>query len=377
MTLSSPSSLARIVSLVLALVAIGVPAARAADPAPPAHNVVLITTDGLRWEEVFRGAEEILLSREYGGVADTNALRKSFWRPTAEERRAALFPFLWGTVAHHGQLWGNRDRGSDVRLANSIHVSYPGYNEFLTGYPDPAITNNSPTLNANTNVLEWLHSRPGFRDRVAATVNWGLLPWILNGPRAAFPIWSGFDVPEGTRRLPVPGLPEDLLAPARIVWPDVLSDTFAGFAARHALRTLHPRVLYVSLGETDDWAHEGRYDRHLRAAHEFDRFLAGLWDLVQSLPDYRDRTAFLIAVDHGRGPAPLAWKDHNRALPNSAYIWFAALGPGIAPLGERANTAPVRQAQIAATVAALVGEDFRAACPNAAPPIRELLQPPP
>src|SRR5436190_13013014 len=65
------------------------------------ENVFLVTADGLRWQEVFTGAEEILMSKEYGNVgdSDTNALRAQFWRPTAEARREALFPFLWGTVA--------------------------------------------------------------------------------------------------------------------------------------------------------------------------------------------------------------------------------------------------------------------------------------
>lgn len=344
------------------------------DPPPRTRHIVLITTDGLPWTEVFRGAEEILINKEYGNVGDTNALREDFWRDTPEKRRAALFPFLWGTVARQGQLWGHRDLGSEVRLGNGFNVSYPGYNECLTGFPDPAITNNNRVLNANTNVFEWLNSRPGFTGRVAAAVNWDILPWILNAPRAGFPVWSGFDVPAGTRRLPVPDHLTELVDSGRTIWSGVLLDTFVGYAARHAVRTLHPRALYVSFGETDDWAHEARYERHLRAAHEFDRFLAGLWTLVQSLPEYRDQTTFLITVDHGRGPAPIAWKDHGRAIADSAYTWFAALGPDTPPLGERRNTPLIRHAQIAATVAAFVGEDFPAACPQAAPPIRDLMR---
>ena len=337
---------------------------------PKSENVILVTTDGLRWEEVFQGAEEALISREFGNVGDTNALRKDFWRPTPEERRKALFPFLWGTVAHQGQLWGNREQKSDVRVSNGRNFSYPGYSEFLTGIADPAIDSNDKKLNLNTNVFEWLDGRPGFRGRVAATVNWDVLPWILNGPRAKFPIWSGFDVPEGTTRLVVPPVLDELVGPGRTIWSGVLLDTFVGFAARHAIRSLGPRALYVSYGETDDWAHEARYERYLRSAHEFDRFLAGLWDLVQSLPEYRNKTSLLVTTDHGRGPAPLAWKDHGQQIQASAYIWMAALGPDIPPAGERRNTPPIRQAQVAATVASLVGEDFRASSPRAAEAIR-------
>lgn len=343
--------------------------ARAQDTAT---HVFLITTDGLRWNEVFRGADEPLLSKEFGGISDTNALRKEFWRDTPEARREALFPFLWGTVAKQGQLWGNRDRGSNARVSNSHSFSYPGYNEFLTGIADPRIDSNDKRLNPNTNVFEWLNTQPRFKGHVMAAINWDVLPWILNCPRSRIPVWSGFDVPEGTIRMKVPAPLTEMVERGRTIWSGVLLDTFVGYAARHAVRKFKPRAMYISYGETDDWAHEGRYERYLRSAHEFDRFLSDLWQLCQSLPEYRGKTAFLITVDHGRGPAPVAWKNHGREIVDSAYIWFGALGPGIAPLGERSNTPLVTQAQVASTVAALVGRDFQAASPAAAPRIEGL-----
>lgn len=340
---------------------------------PKTRNVFLITTDGLRWQEVFQGAEEILLSKEWGGISDTNAARALWWRPTAEERRAVLFPFLWGTVAKQGQLFGNRAAGSEVRVTNGRNFSYPGYSEFLTGHPDPAIDSNDKVLNANTNVFEWLAAKPAFRGRVAAVVNWDALPWILNAPRAGFPVWSGFEVPPGTQRLDVPIWLTEAVDHGRTVWNGVLLDTFVRSAALHALETIKPRALYISYGETDDWAHEGHYERYLRAAHNFDRFLGELWSRCQSLPEYRDQTTFVITVDHGRGPAPVAWKSHGREMPDSAYMWLAAIGPDTAPLGERKQVPLVKQAQTAATVAAMVGEDFQSAFPGNAPPVTDVL----
>jgi hypothetical protein len=337
------------------------------------QNIFLLTADGLRWQEVFRGVEEMPLTKEFGNYGNSNTIRTNFWRETPEARREALFPFLWGTVAKQGQLWGNRDKGSEVRVSNGHNFSYPGYNEFLTGYADPKIDSNDKNLNANTNVFEWLNTKPGFHGHVAAAVNWDVLPWILNAPRAGFPVWSGFDVPEGTRRLSVPDTLTELAERGRTVWSGVLLDTFVGYAAKHAVRSLKPRALYVSFGETDDWAHEGNYERYLRAAHEFDRFLGELWSLTQSLPEYRGTTTFLIAVDHGRGQAPVAWQKHGKEIPDSAYLWFGLLGPDVGALGERSHTAPVKQAQIAATVAAIVGEDFHAAFPRSALPIAELV----
>jgi hypothetical protein len=334
-------------------------------------NVFLLTADGVRWQEVFRGAEDMPLTKEFGNVGSSNEIRKLFWRETPVARREALMPFLWGTVAKEGQLWGNRDKGSEARVTNGRNFSYPGYNEFLTGVADPRIDSNDKVLNANTNVFEWLALQPGFRGRVAAAVNWDVLPWILNAPRAGFPVWSGFEVPTGTERLPAPSALTEIVEHGRTVWPGVLLDTFVAYAAKHAVRTLTPRAFYVSFGETDDWAHEGHYERYLKAAFEFDRFVGELWALVQSLPEYRGTTTFLIATDHGRGPAPVAWRNHGQEIVESSYIWVGVLGPDTPALGERSGTPLLQQAQIAATVAAAVGLDFPSAIPRAAPPVRE------
>ena len=134
------------------------------------RNLLFVTTDGLRWQEVFRGAEEQLIGKANGGVPETAVpvLREQFWADTPEERRARLLPFLWSEVAQHGQLFGNRDAGSEAGVTNGKNFSYPGYSEFLTGHADERIKSNKPIPNPNVNVLEWLQGRPGFAGKVAA-----------------------------------------------------------------------------------------------------------------------------------------------------------------------------------------------------------------
>src|SRR5690606_30023161 len=71
------------------------------------HNVVLITLDGLRWQELFGGADESLMNSEFGGIKGEAALRKRFWRDTPEERREALMPFFWNVIAREGIVYGD------------------------------------------------------------------------------------------------------------------------------------------------------------------------------------------------------------------------------------------------------------------------------
>jgi len=339
-----------------------------AAPTPPrTANVVLVTTDGLRWQEVFTGAEERLIAKE-SGVEEPDLLRRAFWRETPEARREALLPFLWTVVAREGQLYGNADRGSWARVTNGHNFSYPGYNELLTGAPDPSIDSNDKRANPNVTVLEWLNGRPDYRGRVAAFCSWDVFPFIINRERSGVLVNAGWDpVPErGRSDL---AMLNRLLADTTPVAGGVRHDSFTFAAALEHLRAERPRVMYLGLGETDDWAHAGRYDRYLEAAHRFDRFVGQLWQELQLTEGYRGRTSLVITTDHGRGTGPEDWKSHGAKIPASQNIWIAVLGPDTPASGERTNVAPVTQAQVAPTLAALLGEGYRAPAPGAAAPI--------
>jgi hypothetical protein len=150
-------------------------------------------------------------------------------------------------------------------------------------------------------------------------------------------------------------------------------DSFLYAVLADHLKAHHPRVLFVGFGDTDNWAHSGRYDALLDTAHNVDLFISRLWQQMQAIPAYRNQTTFIITTDHGRGGGLVEWKEHGVKEQGSGNIWIAVMGPDTAPLGERRDVATVTQAQIAATVAAFVGQDYRTAKPAAAPPLTPLL----
>ena len=210
-----PHSL-RYSSLLIVLHAFVVPArSDEARPRPTTRNVVLVTTDGLRWQEVFRGADDSLLNKKDGGVADPDALRRAFWRETPEARREALLPFLWTTVARQGQIFGNRDKKSLADVTNGKNFSYPGYNELFTGSPDPRIDSNAKRPNPNVSVLEWLNRKPAFRGEVAAVASWDLFPFILNVERSGLTVNAGWMPFGGTSPDGEPGPPQPPHEPFR------------------------------------------------------------------------------------------------------------------------------------------------------------------
>src|SRR2546423_10575078 len=75
---------------------------QAAEPAND-RNVAIVTMDGLRWQEVFGGAQEKLMDDRAGGVRDLDGLRKRYWRDTPEARREAVLPFFLSSRVEQGQ----------------------------------------------------------------------------------------------------------------------------------------------------------------------------------------------------------------------------------------------------------------------------------
>jgi hypothetical protein len=338
------------------------------------RNVVLIVSDGLRWQEVFTGADPALLDEAHGGIWDKEQdLRREFWRADPGERRRALLPFLWNTVATRGQIFGNQSLGSVARVTNGFAFSYPGYNEMLTGHPDPRINSNEFGPNPNVSVLEWLNTLPDLHGKVSVYATWAIFKDIFNVARSHLPLQVGWDLPYHGTLSPRQQLLNRLYQTTTRLEDEDLYNAFLQVPLLESFDSQQPRVLFVGYGETDNWAHAGRYDLVLHSAHLFDRFVGELWDRLQALPAYRDRTTFIITTDHGRGSGLTEWKEHGVEQKGSENIWIAVLGPDTPPRGERSRTPELHQAQIAATIGALLGKDFRQAVPEAAPAISEVL----
>ena len=333
------------------------------------RNVVLVVCDGLRWQEVFSGADPALLdAAAHSGWTSESELRRKFGADDATKRRELLFPFLWGTVAKSGQLFGNERLGSVVRVTNTLWFSYPGYNEMTSGLADASIDSNQFGPNPNVTVFEWLNSRPEFRGQIEIFGTWGAFHRIFNGGRSGLPIRAGSTLVDAADRTPRGLLLNELYRTTAPLEDDNPTDAMLHVALREHLKTHRPRVLFVGYGDTDLWQHMGRYDAFLDTAHAFDAFVQDLWNELQSQPTYRGTTTLIITADHGRGAGTVDWKEHGIQQPGSNQIWIGVLGPDIPALGERRNVPEVLQSQIAATIAALLGQDFTTYKPAAAKP---------
>lgn len=338
-------------------------------------NLVLVTLDGVRWQEVFGGVDQDLIADERY-TENPELMQETYGHEQREERREKLFPFLWSVVATQGVIIGDRTRESYMEVTNPWWFSYPGYNEILTGSVDPDIDSNNKNWNSNITFLEVLNGMAGFQNSVMAFGSWDVFPYIFNTQRSGLPVNAGFDIATNTLTEKTVWLNE-VSAEAPKLWKSVRVDFLTHGYAMEALRSQHPRVMYVSYGETDDFAHDDSYDRYIDAAFRTDMMLSKLWHWLQSDPFYRGRTTLIIATDHGRGTTPDGWPHHASipgavklgfdnapdGIPGSDQIWFAAIGPGIPAKGLLRGH--WKQSQIAATALASLQLDPQAILPEA------------
>ncbi len=320
------------------------------------RNIFIITTDGFRWQEVFNGADARLLS-DPEFVKDTAIMRQLYWDDSATVRRQKLMPFFWNVIAKEGCLYGNRQWNNKVNVRNFYKISYPGYSEMLTGFAARRFVANMPVVNKNTNVLQFLNEQKDYQGKVVAFSSWKILPYILNERPDGFSVNAGYELLEeaGDTATAVNSL-QDYIANKGHTRYDMLT----WLSMQQYVERNHPKVVFLSLGETDECAHKGRYDLYLQKAVDVDRMIGELWYYVQTDPFYKDNTTLIITTDHGRGKNPGNWQTHGFWAKGSGEMWMAVIGPDIYPAGEIKEEQQMWQQQIAATISMLLGEEFQA-----------------
>ncbi|GFS26182.1 phosphoglycerate mutase [Elysia marginata] len=309
--------------------------------------MVLVLVDGLRWQEVFKGADPLLIKE------------KVFWGDSETERRKKLMPFFWNTISKEGQLYGNRESDNKVNVKNEYWFSYPGRSEALCGYYDPKLNSNGYTNNPNQNVLEFINRQEGYNGKVVTFASWDALGRILNRDRNGMLVnLPGEDVLE-SKISEAQRLTNELQHLIPDYFHESRPDELTFIMAKAYIHQNHPKVIYLDFGDTDNYGHSGDYRKYLTSANRIDKMISSLWDALQKDSFYRDKTALLVYTDHGRGIRG-RWTSHSRKTPHSDETWLAALGPGIPALGEVKTEGQIYQNQIAQTVANILGMTFKA-----------------
>lgn len=300
-----------------------------------AGSVVLVTIDGARWQEIFRGVDPALARRH--GLAPHEVVPAD-----------VLLPNLHGRVIAHGAAVGAPGHGV-IRASGPRHVSLPGYLELLSGTALGCTDNDcAPTKRAT--ILDEVRALPGVEpEDVAAIGSWEVLERAVSCDPASLTVSTGRNVGASRERVRAGDGMAALVdaAAGSSPWPghgDYRADRFTGPIALGYLRARRPRFLFVGLGDTDEHAHRDDYRSYLHALRAADDFVGELLDVVT------DDTAVLVTADHGRASD---FSSHGRDAASSR-VFLLATGGGIPTRGAVDTSDDLRLGDVATTLRALL-----------------------
>jgi hypothetical protein len=303
--------------------------------------VVLVVLDGVRWQEVFGGAD-----RARGG---TRGGAPSPWANPID-----LMPNLHRLVDAEGLAIGAPGHGAEITASGPQFISLPGYIEIFAGRPDPGCFRNDCVPSPMRTIADEVRDAGDTRD-VALVSSWP------NIARAAS-TESGFVLTAGRKLVDREDLLRADATTARLLDQGSRAPSFPGqgdyrpdaFTARIALRRLavsRPRFLFVGLGDADEYAHQNDYAGYLQAVHASDAFLGELTAVLRSMGARGRHTTILVTADHGRAHN---FMDHGPQFPESGRVWLVAAGDDVRDRGLVAASRHTLS-DVAPTVRALLG----------------------
>jgi hypothetical protein len=306
----------------------------------PDAAVVLVTLDGVRWQDVFVGADP-KLARAAGVPA-----------PAA----AALMPHLDALVAERGVALGAPGHGA-VAASGPSYVSLPGYTEIFTGRRAHDCADNGCGRTRIPTVFDEARDSGGDGTDIAVFASWERLERAATARPGRFVLSCGRAAGAADEVLRTDDTTRDLLDRAGRTDPypgsgDFRPDRLTAAIALRYLETRRPTLLFVGLGEPDEYAHRGDYAGYLASLRAADDTLGELFEVLGRLGTRGEHTTVIVTADHGRGRD---WRSHGRGYPESGRVWLVAAGAGVTERGFSRSLRPHHLADVAPTVRVLLG----------------------
>lgn len=272
--------------------------------APTPYNVVLVTLDGVRWQELFGGTDPLLTAHP-----------------------APIFNGFWSAIAPRGQVYGNQRANSRMRVTNIANASLPGYTSIYALRNPGCVTNFCGKVKVPT-FVDRLKDELGVpKSGIAVFASWSKMKLAVTsrddvavveiGPGAPHDDERDFRHPEGFE---LPAEKDRVLEFDRLTAPKAFA----------YLERERPRYLHIAMLDSDRFAHQKRYGKYVETLEAYDRMLVELVTRLDALGEYGRNTALIITTDHGRGIWG-EWGEHGPHVPASARVWaFVMLPPNAA-----------------------------------------------
>lgn len=304
--------------------------------ASPDH-VVVIAIDGVRWQEVFRGVDPRL-------AGTPNALN-------SEKDPSETVPTLHRIACSRGVLLG--DESSKVVVSSPSTVSLPGYSELFSGRTPTCAHNECPPTHEPTLLDAWQQHHEAAT--LVVVSSWAKIPNVAAKDRSNLLITSGRNSTQNLERFRSDPLFLAALQAGQVARPapgvdDYRPDAFTAEVGIRVLQLVQPSFLFLGLGDTDEYAHQGNYAAYLQALRFADAVVGRVDRWLAERQDQGKRTLLVVTTDHGRG----ATFRHHTNSKEAARIWMLWSGSSIRARGY-ATRAETRLADVSPTIRQLMG----------------------
>lgn len=274
-------------------------------------NIILFTMDGVRNQEFFRGTGWLIGHK----------------LPLPE--RGDIFKKLWGKHSD-GLILGGNNR---FKIGSSVAVSLPSYQAMMVGRATSCRKNNCPSVEEET-VLEKVRRELDLdKKEVAVFASWDRIKAAIakNPENLAHSIH-----PEGLNIGEDPYITKlyELSLRDLPAWHGARKDVYTFKMATHYLKKECPRLLFISLLDSDEEAHHKSYPGYVRALKNYDQYLDELISILNEMGEYGKQTTLFITTDHSRGAGPF-WSDHGYTKFTEKNVFLYVRGRGVNLQGRR------------------------------------------
>ena len=271
------------------------------------ENVILLMSDGVRWQEFFSDSPPAL-------------------------------PKFWSQHASEGIIYGAPGSPRRINVANSVRVSLPAYESILAGRVLPNCLDNDNCELAPIAIptfLERLVHAGLKKEEVAVFGSWNQIATAAEHVPGTAMVNAGI-TPMADVEHPelIATLNTAQVANHPTLWGAARSDRDTVAQAMHYLEFHRPRFMFISLNDTDEWGHRAAHDSngfqgYLKALGAFDDTIDQLIRKLGELGDYGRKTTLIVTTDHGRGNTPERFPNHGKDIPESGKIWLYIRGPHV------------------------------------------------
>ena len=273
-------------------------------------NIILFTWDGVRTQEFFKGVDPILRNQ------------------LPESEPESIFKSLWSNQSKQSVIFGATQQ---YQIASHVSVSLPSYQALFTGHANSCRDNHCGKIQENTFLETIAQTLKLPAKDVAAFASWeGLKSAVAKDAslitEVIYPEITSFSKDPVLMNLQNQAM-KDLPT-----WLESRKDQYTFEMGMHYLKNYCPRILYISLVDSDEYGHNGDYPGYVQSLRTYDSYLERIIQTLNQLGDYGKQTTLIVTTDHSRGDG-LKWTNHGSEDPVEKNVFLFMSGRGVIPAG--------------------------------------------